>query len=139
MHAVDDEERLLWASAFSAKFDRMKRLQEARHKLDELVDWSRRREMSSQLFFTNLPYDCSDGELKEWIELSGATVESVRIIRDLVSGVSPAFAYARLNNHTFIDEAACSLNGRKMRNQVISVQRMSGPQFSPSVLCRRAS
>jgi RNA recognition motif-containing protein len=95
--------------------------------------------MSSQLFFTNLPYDCSDRELKDWIEASGGNVESVRIIRDLVSGVSPAFAYARLNNHTFVDEAACVLNGRKMRNHVISVQRVGDSQFSPSVLCRHAS
>jgi RNA recognition motif. (a.k.a. RRM, RBD, or RNP domain) len=57
-----------------------------------------RIEMASPLFFTNLPYNCSDRELKEWMESRGIESGSIRIIRDLVAGVSPAFAYADLKD-----------------------------------------
>ena len=39
--------------------------------------------MVSQLFFTNLPYNCSDRELKEWIESRGIETRAIRIIRDV--------------------------------------------------------
>ena len=45
------------------------------------------------LFMTNVPHNCSDTELTEWVESSGITVKHVRVIRDLVAGVSPSFAY----------------------------------------------
>ena len=79
--------------------------------------------MPSQLFFVNIPYNCSDRELREWIESRGIETESVRIIRDLVAGVSPAFAYADLKDHTRLDEAMSVLNGKKMRNQTIMVKQ----------------
>ena len=78
--------------------------------------------MSSQLFFVNLPHNCSDRELKDWIESRGIEIESIRIIRDLVAGVSPAFAYADLKDHARIEEAMAILNGKKMRNQTVTVQ-----------------
>src|SRR5256885_12685614 len=47
----------------------------------------------TQLFLTNIPYDCEDGELRGWLERQGFCVDSLRIVRDLVAGVSPAFGY----------------------------------------------
>jgi RNA recognition motif-containing protein len=79
--------------------------------------------MSPQLFFTNVPYNCSDRELKEWIESCGIDAVAIRIIRDLVSGVSPAFAYAAMKDDAQIDEAVSALNGKRMRNQIITVSR----------------
>ena len=79
--------------------------------------------MASQLFLMNLPYNCSERELKEWIESRGIDVESIRIIRDLVSGASPAFGYAVLKDHTRLEEAITALNGKWMRNQAVAVQR----------------
>ena len=66
--------------------------------------------MSSQLFFTNIPYNCSDQEFEQWIESRGVEVESVRIIRDLVAGASPAFAYADVKDDTRLEEAVSVLN-----------------------------
>jgi RNA recognition motif-containing protein len=83
----------------------------------------RTNEMCPQLFFTNVPYNCSDRELKEWIESRGIDAVAVRIIRDLVSGVSPAFAYASLKDEAQIDVAISALNGKKMRNQIIAVSQ----------------
>ena len=78
--------------------------------------------MRTQLFFTNIPYNCSDHELREWIESRGIQAESVHIIRDLVSGGSPAFAYAALKDHTQVGEAVSVLNGKKMRMNTITVE-----------------
>jgi RNA recognition motif len=61
--------------------------------------------MSALLFFINVPYNCSDHELQEWIESSGIEIESIRLVRDLVAGVSPAFAYAVLRDQTRLEEA----------------------------------
>jgi hypothetical protein len=78
--------------------------------------------MSSQLFFTNLPHDCSEGELKEWVESMGVPIDSVRIIRDLVSGVSPAFAYAEPKDLIAVDQKVLLLDGKKMRTRIVIVK-----------------
>jgi len=80
--------------------------------------------MCPQLFFTNVPYNCSDRELKEWIEARGIDAVAIRMIRDLVSGVSPAFAYASLKDEGQIDSAVSALNGKRMRNQIITVSQV---------------
>jgi RNA recognition motif-containing protein len=78
--------------------------------------------MPSQLFFVNVPFDCSDRELKDWIESRGIETESIRIIRDLVAGVSPAFAYADLKDPALLGEAAAILNGKSLRKHIVTVQ-----------------
>lgn len=82
-----------------------------------------RIETASQLFFANIPYNCSDREFKDWIGSHGIEAESIRIIRDLVSGVSPAFAYATVTGHIRIEEAVVLLNGKKIRNHAITVKQ----------------
>jgi uncharacterized protein (TIGR03435 family) len=44
----------------------------------------------SSLLLTNLPYNASNPEIREWIESRGIGTKSIRIFRDEVSGVSPA-------------------------------------------------
>ena len=79
--------------------------------------------MPSQLFFVNIPYNCSDRELREWIESRGIETESIRIIPDLVAGVSPAFACADVKDYERLEEAVSVLNGKKMRTQTIMVKQ----------------
>ena len=86
----------------------------------------------------NVPYNCSDLELQEWIQSSGVDVASVRLVQDLVSGASPAFAYAVLRDHTQVEEAIAALNRKRIRNQVITVQRASQWQAAESMQARRA-
>jgi hypothetical protein len=87
-------------------------------------DVGKDNEMCPQLFFTNVPYNCSDRELKEWLESRGIDAVAIRIIRDLVAGVSPAFAYASLKDEGQIDSAVSALNGKRMRNQIITVSQV---------------
>ena len=76
----------------------------------------------SKLFFVNIPYNCSDRELQEWVESRGIETRSIRIVRDLVAGVSPAFGYVELKDDARMQEAIDTLNGKRMRNQTILVK-----------------
>jgi RNA recognition motif-containing protein len=76
----------------------------------------------SKLFFVNIPYNCSDRELQDWVESRGIETRSIRIVRDLVAGVSPAFGYVELKDDSRIQEAIEILNGKRMRNQTILVK-----------------
>ena len=81
------------------------------------------------LYLANLPYNCTNHELKEWIESRGIETRSVRIIRDLVAGVSPAFGYVELSDHTRLNEAITILNGKKIRNQTIVAEEARNHAF----------
>ena len=79
-----------------------------------------------QLFFVNLPHNCTDREFQEWIESRGIKTASIRIIRDLVYGGSPAFGYAELVNPADVEDAAAVLHGKRMRNQIVMVSPSRG-------------
>jgi RNA recognition motif-containing protein len=74
------------------------------------------------LYIVNIPYNCTDKELKEWIESRGIPTRSIQIIRDLVAGVSPAFAYVELEDNCRTLEAIAVLNGKKLRANVLQVK-----------------
>jgi RNA recognition motif-containing protein len=71
----------------------------------------------------NVPYNCSDSELIQWVESSGIGVKSVRTIRDEVAGVSPAFAYVEITDETPLTDAVGKLNGNSIRDRVILVSQ----------------
>ena len=73
----------------------------------------------AEIFLTNLPLDCSDHELREWVESRGIEVRSTRIILDLETGVAPAFGYVEVENITFVKSGAAKLNGRKFRTYTV--------------------
>ena len=75
----------------------------------------------STLFLVNVPHNCSDAELTEWVESSGIAVEKVRVIRDLVAGVSPSFAYVEISEKTVVADAVRKLNGSNIRERTIMV------------------
>jgi RNA recognition motif-containing protein len=75
----------------------------------------------STLFFVNVPHDCSDSELTNWIEASGIAVKKVRLIRDLVAGVSPSFAYVDIEEKIAAADAVHILNGQHIRHRTIMV------------------
>jgi RNA recognition motif-containing protein len=73
------------------------------------------------LFMVNVPYNCSDTELTNWVESSGIAVKKVRVIRDLVAGVSPSFAYVEIEEKELIADAVRKLNGQNIRERTIIV------------------
>ena len=76
----------------------------------------------AELYLSNVPFDCKESELKHWIESRGFVVDSVRLIRDLVAGVSPAFAYVQLRNEKECASAISILNGTALRGRILKVQ-----------------
>src|SRR5262245_60759340 len=81
--------------------------------------------MATLLLFMNVPYDCSDRELHQWIESYGIEVESVRIIYDLVAGVTSVFGYWALKDRMISSEAVFVVDGKQMRNHSSTVKRAS--------------
>ena len=76
------------------------------------------------LFMMNVPYNCTESELAGWVQSSaGIKVKSVRLIRDLVAGVSPSFAYVDIGEQPGISDAVNKLNGQVIRGRVILVSQ----------------
>ena len=75
-----------------------------------------------KLFLSNIPYNCSDRELQDWVESRGIQTLSIRIVRDLVSGVSPAFGYVELKESSGLQDAIAVLNGKNIHNQTVIVK-----------------
>ena len=73
------------------------------------------------LFMANVPHNCSDTELTDWVESSGIAVKRIRVIRDLVAGVSPSFAYVEIAEKIPVVDAVQKLNGHNIRERVIMV------------------
>ena len=74
------------------------------------------------LFMMNVPHNCSESELKNWVQSAGIEVNSVRLIRDLVAGVSPSFAYVDIEEEITLADAVRKLNGRHIRERLIVVR-----------------
>jgi RNA recognition motif-containing protein len=73
------------------------------------------------LFLVNVPHNCSDDELTQWVQSSGIGVKKVRVIRDLVAGVSPSFAYVEIEEKVPVADAVRKLNGQNIRERTIIV------------------
>jgi RNA recognition motif-containing protein len=73
------------------------------------------------LFLVNVPHNCTEAELTVWAELHGVKVKSVRLVRDLVAGVSPSFAYLEIRDRSSIADALNKLNGQSIHQCTISV------------------
>jgi len=76
-----------------------------------------------RLFLTNLPHNCEDGELRGWLEEQGFAVESVRLVRDLVSGVSPAFGYISVRGCSDDVDPIKLLDGQSLKGRRLQVRR----------------
>jgi RNA recognition motif-containing protein len=73
------------------------------------------------LFMMNVPHNCSDNELTDWVQSSGIEVRKVRLIKDMVAGVSPSFAYVEISEKVPVADAVQKLNGHNIRERVIMV------------------
>ena len=77
----------------------------------------------TRLFLTNIPCDCQDAELRGWIESQGFDVESLRVIRDMIAGVSPAFGYVSLRNKIDETDVIKVLDGRDLKGRRLQVRK----------------
>jgi len=77
----------------------------------------------ASLFMMNVPHDCTESELFQWVESFGFSVQSVRLVRDVIAGVSPSFAYVEIAHDLQIPDAISRINGHSIRNRVIVVSQ----------------
>ena len=77
----------------------------------------------ARLFLTNIPCDCEDNELRSWIEAQGFNVDSMRIVRDLVAGVSPAFGYVSLRGGSGSADPVKLLDGQPLKGRRLQVRK----------------
>jgi hypothetical protein len=75
-----------------------------------------------KLFLSNVPVDCEDGELRQWVEAHGFEVDSIRVIRDQVANASPAFGYVALRDKHYELDAVRILNGQKIKGRALDVK-----------------
>jgi len=73
------------------------------------------------LFMANVPHNCNDIELTTWVESLGIEVKRVRLVKDLVAGVSPSFAYVEISEKVPVADAVLKLNGSNIRERAIMV------------------
>jgi RNA recognition motif-containing protein len=76
----------------------------------------------TRLFLSNIPYNCQDVELRTWIEAQGFDVDSIRVVRDLVADVSPAFGYVSLRHPTDDVDAVKVLDGQTLKGRTLHVR-----------------
>ena len=50
----------------------------------------------NSLVFANIPHDCREDEFRYWLEEKGFNVAALRLIYDIASSTSPAFARVQL-------------------------------------------
>jgi hypothetical protein len=74
------------------------------------------------LFLTNIAWNCHDAELRSWIEAQGFGVDSLRVVRDLVAGCSPAFGYVSLRDRGDNADAVQVLDGRDLKGRKLHVR-----------------
>jgi RNA recognition motif-containing protein len=79
----------------------------------------------SNLLLINLPYNASDREIRHWLESRDIRIKSIRIVRDEVTGTSPAFGHVELRGSIELQEAIVILNGKKLRNQTVEARKLS--------------
>ena len=82
--------------------------------------------VKNKLLFANVPINCQDVYLKDWIEARGYRIFQLKMIRDAVTGTSPSFAHVELMDMTKLGEAARSLNGRDLLGRSVTVTARIG-------------
>lgn len=78
---------------------------------------------TGRLLFSNVPMDCDEEYLREWIEARGYRTLRVRLIRDWVSCTSPSFAHVELMDSSRMCEAERTLDGQTFCGVNIQVEQ----------------
>ena len=76
-----------------------------------------------RLFLTNIPCDCEDAELRGWLTAQGFDVDSLRLVRDQVAGVSPAFGYVSVKHENDEVDPIKILDGMSLRGRRLQVRK----------------
>jgi cold-inducible RNA-binding protein len=76
--------------------------------------------MSRKLYVGNLPYEVGEAELQELFARAGA-VESVRVMRDQMTGRARGFAFVEMSNDEEAQKAITELNAFEIGGRSLTV------------------
>jgi RNA recognition motif-containing protein len=81
--------------------------------------------MSARLYVGNLPYSCTDDDVRELFNSAGIEPTSVRVIMDRGTGLSKGFGFVELEAHEMAVRARNELSGASIgdRNLVIDLAK----------------
>lgn len=84
--------------------------------------------MSAKLFIGNLPYSCSEEDLRGLFESCGAEPLDVRVIMDRATGLSRGFGFVEMASREDAVQIRDALSGASLgdRNLVIDLAKPSG-------------
>ena len=77
----------------------------------------------SKLFLGNIPYSCSETDVRTWMEAEGFATTAVELIHDRATGQFRGFGFATLLDDSQATLAVESLNRKRMFGRVITVNR----------------
>jgi hypothetical protein len=83
-----------------------------------------------ELLIANVPIECDEDYLRQWIEARSYPAYRVILIRDIVSRTSPSFAHVQLMDQSRIHEAARALNGQLLMNRNVQVTPLASKVIS---------
>ena len=83
--------------------------------------------MSAKLFVGNLPYSCTDDDLRSLFESCGAEPVDVRVIMDRSTGLSRGFGFVEMPSYDDAVQIRSALAGASLgdRNLVIDLAKPS--------------
>jgi len=89
-----------------------------------------RQELMSKLYVGNLPRSVTESSLEEFFQAAQYQVESIKLIRDMDTGVSRGFAFVELAAGVDLEKAIQDLNGQSIegRQLVINEARPQRPK-----------
>ncbi len=89
-----------------------------------------RQERMSKLYVGNLPRNVTESNLEEFFQAAQYQVESIKLIRDMDTGVPRGFAFVELAAGVDVEKAIQDLNGQTIegRQLVINEARPQRPR-----------
>ncbi len=77
----------------------------------------------ARMLLSNVPTDCQEGHLRDWIEGRGYRISRLNLTRDPFAGGSSVVVIVQLMNPGKLDEAVRTLDGQILGGRKVQVSR----------------
>lgn len=84
--------------------------------------------MTARLFVGNLPYSCTDEDLRQLFESVGSEPADVRVIMDRSTGLSRGFGFVEMRSFDEAVAARNALNGGSIGDRSLLIDHAKGAQ-----------
>ena len=91
-----------------------------RDHLGKALDYGRDKNMSTKLYFGNLPFDVTEEDLRNMLAAHGP-VNEIAVVMDKMTGRARGFAFATMNTPEAAMAAIQALNGKDWKGRSLTV------------------